>query len=69
MKDKLRDMEKPMVLGHELDRRTLAPIRRPIIRVAGKDYGADPLEDGTFRMIPSGDIVTLEERNRRLEHS
>ena len=30
------------------------------------DYGADPLGDGTFRMIPSGDIVSYEERCRRL---
>jgi hypothetical protein len=30
------------------------------------DYGADPLGDGTFRMVPSGDIVGLDERNRRL---
>ena len=30
------------------------------------DYGADPLGDGTFRMIPSGDIVDFEERNKRL---
>lgn len=27
---KLRDMETPMVLGYELDRRTLLPVRRPI---------------------------------------
>jgi hypothetical protein len=31
------------------------------------DYGADPLGDGTFRMIPSGDVVSFEERNRRLK--
>jgi hypothetical protein len=31
------------------------------------DHGADPLGDGTFRMVPSGDIVNLEERNKRLE--
>lgn len=31
------------------------------------DYGADPLGDGKFKMIPSGDIVDLEERNRRLK--
>lgn len=31
------------------------------------DYGADPLGDGTFRMVPSGDIVSFEERNRRLK--
>lgn len=30
------------------------------------DYGADPIGDGTFRMVPSGDIVALDERNRRL---
>lgn len=32
-----------------------------------EDYGADPLGDGTFRMVPSGDIVDYEERNRRLK--
>ncbi len=30
------------------------------------DYGADPLGDGTFRMVPSGDVVDLEEKRRRL---
>lgn len=30
------------------------------------DYGADPMGDGSFKMVPSGDIVTLDERNRRL---
>lgn len=30
------------------------------------DYGADPLGDGTFRMVPSGDVVDWNERNRRL---
>ena len=30
------------------------------------DYGADPLGEGKFRMIPSGDIVDNEERQRRL---
>ena len=25
-----------------------------------KDYGSDPLGDGKFRMIPSGDIVDFE---------
>lgn len=32
----------------------------------GKDYGADPIGDGMFRMVPSGDIVDFTERNRRL---
>lgn len=31
------------------------------------DYGADPLGDGTFRMVPSGDVVDFEERCRRLK--
>jgi hypothetical protein len=30
------------------------------------DYGADPMGDGTFRMVPSGDIVDYAERVRRL---
>jgi hypothetical protein len=36
-----------------------------IVRTGG-DYGADPIGDGTFRMVPSGDIVDYEERMRRL---
>lgn len=31
-----------------------------------KDYGSDPLGNGMFRMVPSGDVVNTEERNRRL---
>lgn len=38
----------------------------PAPRFAGKDYGADPIGDGKFRMVPSGDVVDFEERNRRL---
>lgn len=62
---KLRDMEKPAVLGYELDRQTLTPIRKRIDRRAG-DYGADPIDNGMFRMMPSGDVVDLAERNQRL---
>lgn len=39
---------------------------RTIRSVPGKDYGADPIGDGTFRMVPSGDIVDFAERNARL---
>ena len=46
--------------GH-LVRETLPPV------IPGVDTGADPLGDGTFRMYPSGDIVDLTERNRRLK--
>jgi len=31
-----------------------------------KDYGCDPICNGKFRMVPSGDIVGIEERNKRL---
>ena len=64
----LRDMETPKVLGYELDRETLTPIRRPIVNQPGKDYGCYPLGDGRFRMVPSGDIVDFAERNKRLSH-
>ena len=30
------------------------------------DYGADPIGDGTFRMVPSGEVVDYAERCRRL---
>lgn len=36
-------------------------------RKLGKDYGADPIGDGKFRMVPSGDIVDYDERCRRLK--
>lgn len=39
---------------------------RTIDTLAPGDYGADPIGDGTFRMVPSGDVVNFEERNRRL---
>lgn len=67
-KRKLRDMERPNVLGYDLDRKTLTPIRKTLpARVPGTDHGCDPIGDGMFRMVPSGDIVSYEERCRRLE--
>lgn len=62
----LRDMDVPMALGYVLDRQTLSPVRTTIDTRASGDYGADPIGDGTFRMVPSGDIVDLAERNKRL---
>lgn len=41
--------------------------RKTIDTTKAGDYGADPLGDGRFRMVPSGDIVDFEERNRRLK--
>jgi len=44
-------------------------IHRGVVDVSREgDYGCDPLPDGTFRMVPSGDIVDYEERCRRLMH-
>lgn len=63
---KLRDMERPTVLGYELDRETLLPVKRSIDLSILGDYGADPLGDGTYRMVPSGDVVDHAERCRRL---
>jgi len=40
------------------------PTRKP-----SGDHGSDPMGDGTFRMVPSGDIVDAEERDKRLGHS
>lgn len=66
MTDRLRDRENPNVLGYDLDRETLTPIKRHINTSRPGDYGADPLGDGTYRMVPSGDVVTWEERCKRL---
>lgn len=66
MSDKLRDQERPSVFGVELNRATLTPKRQYIDTSQRGDHGADPLGDGTFRMVPSGDVVPLEEMRRRL---
>ena len=66
MSDKLRDQTVPKVLGYELDRETLTPIRRTIDLTHQGDYGCDPLPGGKFRMVPSGDIVDAAEKERRL---
>ena len=43
-----------------------ATIGRRVDTARQGDHGADPLGDGTFRMVPSGDIVDYAERCRRL---
>jgi hypothetical protein len=63
---KLRDMARPSVLGYELNRDTLTPVRAHVDTSKPGDYGADPIGDGTFRMVPSRDVVSLEEKRRRL---
>lgn len=41
--------------------------RKVINTNAPGEYGSTPIGDGTFRMVPSGDIVDLAERNKRLK--
>lgn len=38
---------------------------RTIVNKPGVDYGCDPMGDGTFRMVPSGDVVSFEEMKLR----
>ncbi|RPJ29572.1 MAG: hypothetical protein EHM33_00460 [Chloroflexi bacterium] len=62
-------MSTSKIFGHDWDdiqrAQQRGSLHRPIKMTAG-DYGADPIGDGTFRMVPSGDIVNLVERNKRL---
>jgi hypothetical protein len=51
--------------GYDLDDQLMI-VRKRVDTSRPGDYGADPVGDGTFRMVPSGDIVDLAERNRRL---
>lgn len=37
------------------------------IKFTASDYGCDPVGDGAFRMVPSGDVVDYAERCRRLK--
>jgi hypothetical protein len=62
-----KDDGKPLTaFGYQLDE-SGAPIRTTIpARKSGEDHGCDPLGNGMYRMVPSGDIVDFEERTRRL---
>lgn len=61
----------PVMHGVGLSGREATPRIKPIKQMTAeskqvKDYGADPMGNGMFRMVPSGDIVTREERDNRL---
>ena len=67
--DKSFDSEKINIFGrswNDIQRRQQGGSDKKVVRKDG-DYGADPLGDGTFRMVPSGDVVSHEERNNRLK--
>ena len=38
-----------------------------VVLITAGDYGCDPIGDGMFRMVPSGDVVDYAERCRRLD--
>jgi hypothetical protein len=56
-----------MAISMGLDSETY--ISKIIDIIPNKDYGCDPLGDGTFKMIPSGKIVTKEEKEKILRGS
>lgn len=71
---KRKPKEKFTVYDYEIDPNSGATtrIRESIDTAAPGDYGADPIgpnSDGVFmfRMVPSGDVVDFEERERRLK--
>jgi len=47
-------------MGHDIDPDFMVDLNKQ------GDYGCDPVGDGTFKMVPSGDIVDLEEMRKRL---
>jgi hypothetical protein len=68
MSTKQRERYMTVLGGYVLDMHDHGHLVRPvpIDTTATCDYGADPVGDGTFRMVPSGDIVDYTERARRL---
>lgn len=69
MKDKpfiARDTKKPLVVlgGYKIGED--GSIIRDSLPITEGDYGCDPLGNGMYRMVPSGDIVSEEERAKRL---
>lgn len=60
-----KDGQEIRPFGYELGD-DATPARRYVDPSRSGDYGADPLGDGTFRMVPSGDVVDAAEKERRL---
>jgi hypothetical protein len=68
MSAKQRERYMTVLGGYVLDMHDHGHLVKPALINTDRagDYGADPLGDGTFRMVPSGDIVDYAERTRRL---
>jgi hypothetical protein len=58
------------IVGHDWDAIQRAQqggrLHAPINLGKQGDHGADPIGNGMFRMVPSGDVVDYAERCRRL---
>lgn len=62
-----RDTKEPLVVLGGYNVAADGGLMRDVIDTGKKgDHGADPLGDGRFRMVPSGDVVDYDERCRRL---
>lgn len=68
---KQRERYMTVLGGYTLDMHNHGKLIRRTVTVAktGQDYGADPLGNDMYRMVPSGDIVDTKERMRRLAHN
>lgn len=55
-----------MTWGEIRARQQGASVSRRVDTAHPGDYGADPIGDDRFRMVPSGEIVDGAERDRRL---
>lgn len=64
--DLMRNQVRPSVFGVELSRATLTPLRTLVRVDLPGDYGASPMGAGMFQMVPSGDVVSYDERCSRL---
>ena len=50
-------------LGYEVSKMQQLGYKPQVVKIRpGKDYGCDPLGDGMFRMIPSGRIVSAQQK-------
>lgn len=63
---KNENMDALAYLGYKIENGRYVRLGATIDLNAPGDYGADPVGDGTFKMVPSGDIVDYDERCRRL---
>ena len=54
-----------MAISMGLDSEIYIP--KPVNLNKAGDWGCDPIGNNLFKMVPSGDIVDLEERNIRLK--